>query len=78
LFYLSCANNVGYFSDLGGNKILRVKDFKGKTYVDIREFYNDKATGEQKPGTKGVMLNMEQWGKIVHSLEGIKAAIPEA
>jgi hypothetical protein len=24
--------------DLGGNKFLRVKNFKGKTYVDIREF----------------------------------------
>jgi hypothetical protein len=27
--------------------------FKGKRLIDIREYYEDKETGEMKPGKKG-------------------------
>lgn len=39
--------------DLGGNKQVKVSSFKGKWAVDIREMYEDKETGELKPGRKG-------------------------
>ena len=60
---------------LGANKMLRVKQFKGKTYIDIREFYEDKDTGEKKPGKKGIMINVEQWGKITQSIAQIQETV---
>ena len=32
--------------------------------ADIREFYEDKTTGEEKPGSKGIALNMDQWLRL--------------
>ncbi|CAM9129993.1 unnamed protein product [Choristocarpus tenellus] len=31
------------------------------TLVDIREFYEDRASGELKPGKKGISLQAAQW-----------------
>lgn len=38
--------------ELGNNRQVNVRNFKGKYYVDIREMYHDK-DGELKPGKKG-------------------------
>ncbi|KAF8375306.1 hypothetical protein PRIPAC_81735, partial [Pristionchus pacificus] len=38
-----------------------VRMFKGQTYIDIREFYMEKASGEMKPGKNGISLNPEQY-----------------
>ena len=43
---------------------MKVREFKGKTYVDIREFYVDKNTMETKPGKKGISLSCEQYQKL--------------
>lgn len=40
--------------DLGNNKKIAVREFKGRWFVDIRETYLDKASGEFKPGKKGI------------------------
>ncbi|KAI8872914.1 hypothetical protein GQ42DRAFT_107812, partial [Ramicandelaber brevisporus] len=48
-----------YF-DLGGMKRVTIRKFKGKQYVDIREFYTDK-DGSVKPGKKGISLNGDGW-----------------
>ena len=37
----------------------QVREFKGKTYVDIREYYTDKNM-DMMPGKKGISLNVEQ------------------
>lgn len=37
--------------ELGKNKRVTVREFKGQIYVDIREFYDSE--GELKPGKKG-------------------------
>lgn len=39
--------------DLGNNRQISVRDFKGKLYVDIREMYYDKEAN-LKPGKKGI------------------------
>lgn len=31
-------------------------------------------SGEKKPGKKGIMLNLEQWGAITQSLDNINKA----
>lgn len=41
--------------DLGNNRHVSVRHFKGKLYVDIRELYYDK-DANLKPGKKGIYL----------------------
>lgn len=41
--------------DLGNNRQVNVRNFKGKYYVDIREMYYDKE-GDVKPGKKGNII----------------------
>ena len=50
--------------DLGKNKWVKVREFKGQTYIDIREYYVDKDTMETKPGKKGISLNCQQYQKL--------------
>ena len=33
--------------------------------IDIREYYDDKKSGEEKPGKKGISLNPDQWNALV-------------
>ena len=40
--------------------IFQVREFKGQTYIDIREYYTDKKTMDMMPGKKGISLNCEQ------------------
>lgn len=42
--------------DLGNNRQISVRDFKGKLYVDIREMYYDK-DANLKPGKKGIGMS---------------------
>ncbi|KAH0948629.1 hypothetical protein HN011_010559 [Eciton burchellii] len=56
--------------DLGNNRQVNVRNFKGKYYVDIREMYYDK-DGDLKPGKKGIFLTMQQWRKFMEVVEEI-------
>ncbi|XP_012283795.1 activated RNA polymerase II transcriptional coactivator p15 [Orussus abietinus] len=56
--------------DLGNNRQVMVREFKGKLYVDIREMYFDKE-GDLKPGKKGICLNMAQWRKFMSVVEEV-------
>ena len=57
--------------------IVAVKAYKGKPLIDIREFYNDKSTGELKPGKKGISLTSEQYIQLKSSLSEIDDALAE-
>lgn len=48
-------------------------EFGGKQYVDIRFFYEDKATKELKPTAKGVMLTHTEFRKIAKYFEELDA-----
>ena len=48
----------------GNKRKVTVNEFKGKLLINIREFYDDKATGEEKPGSKGIALTVQQWNKL--------------
>ena len=39
--------------ELGANRFVEVKEFKGKVYVDVREKYEHKETAEMLPGKRG-------------------------
>ncbi|EZA61038.1 hypothetical protein DMN91_005163 [Ooceraea biroi] len=56
--------------DLGNNRQVNVRNFKGKYYVDIREMYFDK-DGDLKPGKKGICLTMQQWRKFMEVVEEV-------
>ncbi|WVQ82209.1 hypothetical protein IAT38_004337 [Cryptococcus sp. DSM 104549] len=49
------------FFKLSEYRRVTVRTFKGKTLIDIRDTYKDKATGAMKPGAKGISLTPEQW-----------------
>ncbi|XP_068690810.1 activated RNA polymerase II transcriptional coactivator p15-like [Montipora capricornis] len=52
---------------------ISVREFKGKVYVDIREFYEN--DGELKPGKKGIMLQISQWEKLKEHMNDVDEAI---
>ncbi|XP_011704126.1 PREDICTED: activated RNA polymerase II transcriptional coactivator p15 [Wasmannia auropunctata] len=62
--------------DLGSNRQVNVRNFKGKYYVDIREMYYDK-DGELKPGKKGICLSMPQWRKFMDVVEEVDKVAKE-
>ena len=63
-----------YYFDIGKNRRVTVRKFKGNCYVDIREFYEDE-NGEKRPGKKGISLSTEQWNLIKTLLDPIDSQI---
>lgn len=59
--------------DLGKNRKVTVREFKGKTLIDIREFYNK--DGKELPGKKGIALSGEQWRKLLDYADEINEAV---
>ncbi|XP_012254331.2 activated RNA polymerase II transcriptional coactivator p15 [Athalia rosae] len=59
--------------DLGSNRQVTVREFKGKLFVDIREMYYDK-DGDVKPGRKGICMNMAQWRKFMDIVADVDEA----
>jgi len=55
-------------------KKVSVRDFRGKTLVDIREYYQ-KDNGEWAPGRKGISLTRDQWEKLKDLVESIDVAV---
>ncbi|CAI6335367.1 unnamed protein product [Periconia digitata] len=47
-----------------GTRRVTVSDFKGKTLVSIREYYED-AGGDMKPGKKGIALTIDQYNAFL-------------
>ncbi|KAJ3067520.1 hypothetical protein HDU98_009272 [Podochytrium sp. JEL0797] len=46
--------------NLSNRRKAQLGEFKGFRYADIREFYEEKGTGEWKPGKKGITLNKNE------------------
>ncbi|GAA6047378.1 hypothetical protein JCM3770_001274 [Rhodotorula araucariae] len=63
------------YVDLGKNKRAVVSNFKGKTLIQIREYYND--AGEWKPGKKGIALPVEAWDRLKKAVGVIDDAIDD-
>ncbi|KAI2606036.1 PC4-domain-containing protein [Hypoxylon fragiforme] len=62
------------FWSLGGTRRATVSTFKGKTYINIREYYSD-ASGTFKPGKKGIMLSPEQYNKLLEAIPFINSEL---
>ncbi|KAJ9107659.1 hypothetical protein QFC21_001119 [Naganishia friedmannii] len=51
--------NGEHYIELSNKRRATVREFKGSTLIDLREYYTDKA-GDEKPGSKGMSLTTEQ------------------
>jgi len=59
---------------IGKMRYVSVRDFKGKSLIDIREYWMN-SDGEMKPGKKGISLNPEQWSQLKEQISEIDDAI---
>ncbi|KAK7737902.1 hypothetical protein SLS53_006280 [Cytospora paraplurivora] len=59
------------FWELSNKRRIVVQKFKGNVYVNLREYYEDKKTGAMRPGTKGIMLSIEQYKTLLSNVPAI-------
>jgi hypothetical protein len=52
------------FFSIGGSRKVIVGKFKSNLLINIREFYEDKKTSEEKPGKIGIALTKVQWEEL--------------
>lgn len=61
--------------ELSGKRRVTVRKFRSSVLIDIREFYEDKASGEERPGKKGISLTKDQFEKLKELIPEIDAAV---
>lgn len=59
--------------ELGKKRKVTIQDFKGRTFVSIREFYTK--DGKELPSSKGISLTGEQWSTFKKNVPAIEKAI---
>lgn len=62
---------------LAKSRYINVSSFKGKVYVNIREYYED-AGGNLKPGKKGISLGADQWENLKKHIAKIDKDLKKA
>ncbi|XKL64347.1 hypothetical protein PGB90_004433 [Kerria lacca] len=60
---------------LGNNRFVKVRDFRGKIIIDIREFYEK--DGELLPGKKGIALTAKQWKTFKDIVDEVDQKVSE-
>ncbi|KAI0509415.1 transcriptional Coactivator p15-domain-containing protein [Xylaria bambusicola] len=62
------------FWPLSATRRVVIQNFKGKNYVNFREYYSD-AGGELKPTKKGIMLTLEQYNDLLTAIPALNAEL---
>ena len=68
------SNNNKSF-ELSGKRKVTVQKYRTNILVDIREYYEDKTSGLERPGSKGISLTREQYEKFKELIPEIDAAL---
>ncbi|XP_023933950.1 RNA polymerase II transcriptional coactivator-like [Bicyclus anynana] len=55
------------------NKLVRIRKFKGKVFVDIRKFYE--RDGQMFAGLKGISISQAVWAKLLELGEDINETL---
>ena len=58
--------------DLGDNRFIMVSTYRGRQYIDTREFFHDES-GELRPSKKGFALKPDEWKKLLAAKDKINA-----
>ncbi|KAI9114329.1 hypothetical protein K1719_014557 [Acacia pycnantha] len=61
--------------EISKNRRVTVRNWNGKIWVDIREFYVK--DGKQLPGKKGISLSIDQWKVLRDHADKIDDALTE-
>ena len=62
--------------DLGKSKFIVAKMFKGKPYINIREYYQRNDTGTKMfAGKKGVALTVENWRQLLKVIGHVERTV---
>ncbi|ERN14086.1 hypothetical protein AMTRI_Chr01g111490 [Amborella trichopoda] len=76
----SCASNREFDANgdpiicrLSNKRKVTIQDFRGKTLVSIREYYEK--DGKELPSSKGISLSTEQWEAFRNAVPAIEEAI---
>merc|ERR1711992_4868 len=69
------SKDLTYLLKLTSNGLRRavIKEYKGKYYVDIREWYEK--DGDTRPGKRGIMLSSDQWAKLTENAAAANEAM---
>ncbi len=60
---------------LGGKRQVVVKRYRGKPYVNIREYYQAENSGKLLAGKKGINLTGDQWQELFKQAKRIHASL---
>ncbi|KAL5236037.1 hypothetical protein ACI65C_003447 [Semiaphis heraclei] len=69
----SSSNEEEHSFQLDRNRFVKVREFRGKLFVDIREFYEK--DGNILPGKKGISLSIGQWNKLKELIDDIQESV---
>merc|ERR1712142_1282159 len=61
--------------NLSKDKLVKIRKFQGKVYVDIREYFMDKLSWEILPGKKGVSLGLDQYRNLKSIMPQLDSAV---
>ncbi|KAL0205267.1 hypothetical protein P9112_000574 [Eukaryota sp. TZLM1-RC] len=64
--------------DISSKRKVKVRSFRGSLLVDIREYYKDRTTGEEKAGSKGISLTWDQYTELLKVLPQVTDTLENA